>query len=167
AERAHQRTHQDQNLGPLDRGDQQGWRAVRADQYDRQDLRRAAGPASRHRAWHQASQARRDQGGRAADQSLGLAAAQEAEADAGARPAQQGGAEEPGHEREEDQGTARGRGDLRWRPTEKPPSSPAPARTSVAPACSASPKTASTSRSTSRAIAPHATALPRRRRSSA
>ena len=50
AERAHQRGHQDQHLGPLDRRAQQGGRAVRADQHDRPDLRRAAGPASRHRA---------------------------------------------------------------------------------------------------------------------
>ena len=34
----------------LDRGAEQGRRAVRADQHDRPDLRRAAGPASRHRA---------------------------------------------------------------------------------------------------------------------
>ena len=70
AERAHQRDHQDQHLGALDRGDEQGRRAVRADQHHRQDLRRAAGQASRHRARHQASQARRHQGGRPADQPL-------------------------------------------------------------------------------------------------
>ena len=50
AEPAHRRDHQDQHLGALDRRDQQGGRAVRADQHHRQDLRRAAGPASRHRA---------------------------------------------------------------------------------------------------------------------
>ena len=72
AERAHRGDHQDQALGLLARGHEQGRRAVRADQHHRPDLRRAAGEASRHRPAGQASQARRHQGGRPADQPVGL-----------------------------------------------------------------------------------------------
>src|SRR2546423_761476 len=65
----------------LGRAAQQGGRAVRADQFDRPDLRRSASPASRDRQAGCSSEARPAKGGRPADPYERLSAARRAASD--------------------------------------------------------------------------------------